>query len=81
MDFVTGDVKFSCDAHKYWILCVTYSLDGVMIATCSDDSIISIWNADDGSCLLGPFYCDVGAVVSIAFFLDGKVLTSGNVYL
>jgi WD40 repeat protein len=49
-----------------------------MIATCSDDSTISIWDADDGSCLLGPFDCDVGAVLSIAFSPDGKVLVSGN---
>jgi WD40 repeat protein len=51
-----------------------------MIATCSDDSTISIWDADDGRCLLGPFDCNVGAVLSIAFSRDGKVLISGNVH-
>ena len=51
-----------------------------MIATCSDDSTISIWDADDGSCLLGPFDCDVGSVLSIAFSRDGKVLISGNAH-
>ena len=79
-DFVTGDVKFSRDAHKFWIRCVTYSPDGAMIATCSDDSIINVWDADNGSCLLCPFDCDVGAVLSIAFSPDGKVLASGNAY-
>jgi len=78
---VTGDVKFSCDARKYWIRCVTYSPDGAMIATCSDDSTISIWDADKGSRLLGPMApidCNVGTVLSIAFSPDGKVLVSGN---
>jgi len=79
-DSVTGDVKFSCDAHKFWIRCVTYSPDGTMIATCSDDSSISIWDSDDGSCLLGPLDCGVGAVLSIAFSPDGKVLISGNAH-
>jgi hypothetical protein len=77
-DSVTGDVKFSCDAHKCWIRCVTYSPDGALIATGSDDSSISIWDADDGSCLLGPFDCGVGAVLAIAFSPDGKVVISGN---
>lgn len=51
-----------------------------MIATCADDSTISIWDSDDGSCLLGPFDCGVGAVLSIAFSPDGKVLISGNAH-
>ena len=79
-DSVTGDVKVSRNAYKCWIRCVTYSPDGSMIATCSDDSTISIWDADDGSCLLGPFDCDVGAVLSIAFSPDGMVLISGNTH-
>lgn len=59
---------------------MTYSPDGAIIATGSDDSTISIWDADDGSCLLGPFNCDVGAVLSIAFSPGGKVLISGNAH-
>src|SRR6266436_6116301 len=80
VDSITGDLKFSCDDYKFWIRCVTYCPDGTMIATCSDDSTINVWNADDGNCLLGPFDCDVGAVLSIAFSPGGKVLISGNAH-
>jgi len=80
VDSITGDLKFSCDDYKFWIRCVTYCPDGTMIATCSDDSTINVWNADDGRHLLGPFDCNVGAVLSIAFSPDGKVLISGNAH-
>ena len=80
MDSITGDVKFTCDAHKCWVRCVTYSPDGTRIATCSDDSTISVWDADDGSCLLGPFHCDVGPVLAVTYSPDGEVLISGNAH-
>jgi WD40 repeat protein len=52
-----------------------------MIATCSNDRTISIWDADDGKCLLGPVDCDAGAVFSIAFSPNGKILISGKTEL
>jgi WD40 repeat protein len=79
-DTVTGDLKFSCDAHENWIPCVTYSPDGKTIATCSNDGTISVWNAADGSRLLGPFGYDNKAVLFIAFSPDGKELISGNAH-
>jgi WD40 repeat protein len=78
VDTITGGLKFSCDAHKYWIRCVTYSPDGTMIATCSDDRNICIWDANDGKCLMGPVDCDAGAVLSIAFSPNGEILISGK---
>ena len=48
-----------------------------MIATCSDDGTISIWNPDDDSGPLGTFDCEI-EVLSVAFSPDGKVLISGN---
>jgi WD40 repeat protein len=78
VDAIAGKVMFSHDAHDNWVLCVAYSPDGKTIATCSNDGIISVWDADNGSRLLGPFNCHVGAVLSIAFSPDGNVLLSGN---
>jgi WD40 repeat protein len=82
VDAITGDLKFSCDAHhEYCVLCVAYSPDGKAIATCSDDGTISVWNAEDGHNLLGPFNCEAEAVSSIAFSPDGNFLLSGNAHL
>jgi WD40 repeat protein len=81
LDATTGRVKFSIDAHKHWIRCITYSPNGTMIATCSNDRTISVWNADDGSRLVGPLNCDAGAVLSVAFSpdsRDGNALVSGD---
>ena len=80
-DSATGDVKVFRDAYKCWIRCVTHSPDGTMIATCSNDSTISIWDAGNGNCLSGTSDCDVGAVLSIAFSPDGMFLISGNTHL
>lgn len=80
VDTATGELEFSCDAHAGWISCVTYSPDGKTIATCSNDGTINVWNAADGSRLLGPFCHDDKAVLSIAFSPDGKNLISGNAH-
>jgi WD40 repeat protein len=80
VDAITSDLKFSSDAYDYWVRCVTYSPDGKTIATCSDDSTISVWNADDSNRLLGPFNCNAGPVLSMVFSPDGNVLLSGNAH-
>jgi len=79
MDVVTGQSKVWIDAHKDWIRCVAYSPDGKKIATCSDDHIISIWDAENGERLLEPLRGHTDFVLSIEFSPGGSFLVSGTV--
>lgn len=79
MDVVTGQSKLNINAHQDWIRCVAYSPDGKKIATCSDDHIISIWDAENGERLLEPLEGHTGVVMSIEFSPGGGFLVSGIV--
>ena len=79
MDAVTGQSKVRIDAHKNWIRCVAYSPDGKRIGTCSDDHIISIWDAENGERLLEPLQGHTDFVLSIEFSPSGSFLVSGTV--
>ena len=77
MDVVTGESKLYMNAHQDWIRCVAYSPDGKRIATCSDDRVVSIWDAENGERLLEPLEGHTDAVLSIEFSPDGSFLVSG----
>jgi WD40 repeat protein len=78
MDVASGYSRLSITAHTDWIRCVTYSRDGKKIATCSDDSTITIWDADSGERLVEPLEGHTGPVLSIDFSPGGSFLVSGN---
>ncbi len=79
MDVVTGQSKVYIRAHQDRIRCVAYSPDGKKIATCSDDHIISIWDAENGERLLEPLEGHTDAVLFIEFSPGGSSLVSGTV--
>jgi len=79
MDVVTRQSKVGIDAHQDRIRCVVYSPDGKKIATCSDDRIISIWDAENGERLLEPLEGHTDVVMSIGFSPGGSFLVSGTV--
>lgn len=55
---------------------VTFSADGSLVATGSDDRGVRIWDAATGG-LLQTFKEHTGEVVSVAFSPNGKMLASG----
>ena len=79
MDAVTGQYKVHIDAHQGRIRCVAYSPDGKKIGTCSNDHIISIWDAEHGERLLEPLQGHIDVVLSIEFSPGGSFLVSGTV--
>ena len=47
-DINTETPKFECKGHKNWVLCVAFSPDGKKLASGGMDSLIFLWNVQDG---------------------------------
>ena len=39
--------------HTHWIVTVTFSMDGKILASESDDGIITVWNVESGKLIHG----------------------------
>jgi WD40 repeat protein len=61
--------------HESWVLSVTFSPDGKVLATSSADQTIRLWDVSTGECLK-TFLGHKGLIWSVAFSLDGKTLAS-----
>lgn len=56
---------------------ITFSPSGRFLATCSEDSIIRIWNPTSGK-LLGDLPPNRGTITSLSFSPSGSYLASGS---
>lgn len=75
-DILTGSVAYKLVGHKKDVADVSFSSNGQLIATASDDGIGKIWSVKDGACLVNLVGHSRG-LLSITFGPDGeKVLTS-----
>jgi ribosome assembly protein 4 len=66
-DCDTGTPLHTLQGHSSWVLCVSYSPDGTMIATGSNDKTVRIWEAKTGKPLGGPMKGHTGFVRSLAW--------------
>ncbi|MBK8100903.1 MAG: WD40 repeat domain-containing protein [Planctomycetes bacterium] len=48
----TGRLLFQLDGHKDRVRSVAFARDGRLLATCSDDRTVCVWNSLDPSCVL-----------------------------
>ena len=65
------------EGHTDIVKCVCFSPDGKLIASCSDDKTIRLWDADSGVPVHEQL-AHTGGVGSIAFSSDGRRLVSGS---
>ncbi|KAF7971793.1 hypothetical protein HWV62_19927 [Athelia sp. TMB] len=72
-----GAVGASLEGHRDQINCVVYSPDGTLIASCSMDNTIRLWNVETRQAV-GVLEGHINAVVSVAFSPDGAHLVSGS---
>ena len=73
-----GKLVRTVKAHSGWVRAVTYSPDGKIVVSCSDDTTIKLWDAATGR----PIRTIKGhkePVRSIAFSPDGRRLVSGSI--
>ena len=64
--------------HNGEVESVSFSGDGKLIVSGSDDKTVRVWNAVSGKCVLGPLQGHTGVVRSVSFSGDGKLIVSGS---
>ncbi len=75
--FCSGQCLNTLRGHSHQIWCVAFSPDGSLIASCSDDHSIRLWDANTGDCLR-TLLGHTDWVRSISFSPDGHTLVSGS---
>ncbi|CAD2219716.1 ribosome assembly protein 4 [Angomonas deanei] len=63
--------------HQGAIFHIQFSPDGTMIASCSADKSVKLWNANDGS-FITTFRGHVAPVYHVSWSLDSRMLVSGS---
>ncbi len=63
------------EAHKGWVRAVTTSADGKTIASCGNDNLVKLWNAQTGA-FIRNLEGHTSAVYNVAFHPDGNRLAS-----
>ncbi|UCH88770.1 MAG: Ig-like domain-containing protein [Thermoplasmata archaeon] len=78
-DTATGDVLFKIDYHQDDIFEVSFSPDGTMIASSSDDREIGVWDAETGE-QIKILSGSLSGVLSVQWSPDGTRLSTGSRY-
>ncbi len=65
------------EGHSNWVRSVTFSLDGNMLASGSDDWTVKLWDIGSRQCL-HTFEGHSSGVLSVAFTPDSIMLASGS---
>ncbi|KAF8299331.1 WD40 repeat-like protein, partial [Clavulina sp. PMI_390] len=64
--------------HSHYVRSVTFSPDGNLLASGSNDKTICLWDVLSQTLKGEPLTGHTGPVLSITFFPDGKTLASGS---
>lgn len=73
-----GDPYYDLFGHSQFVRAATYSPDGTLIASCSDDATIKIWDAIHGGSARFTLIGHGGKVSSVVFSPDGRRLASAS---
>ncbi|KAK7198933.1 notchless-like protein [Novymonas esmeraldas] len=63
--------------HQGVVFHIQFSPDGTMLASCSADKSVKLWNAEDGK-FITTFRGHVAAVYHVSWSLDSRMLVSGS---
>ena len=77
-DVRTARVMRSLPAHSDPVCSVDFVRDGTLIASCSSDGLIRIWDTATGQCLKTLVHEDNAAVTSVKFSPNGKFVLAST---
>ena len=47
----TGKAIHICEGHQGWVQALSFSSDGIYVASASDDDTVRVWDVCDGKCI------------------------------
>ena len=73
----TGSLVWAKSEHRDVVRCVQFSLDGALLASCSDDNTIRLWSVPGGA-MVRQLNGHTNGVFAVAFSPDGHTLLTGS---
>ena len=77
LDAVTGAYTSILSEHNDQVRCLTFSLDGALLVSGSNDTTIKLWDTQTGG-VIRTFYGHTNYVTSVSISLDCTTIISGS---
>ena len=77
LDGITGSQAAGFSGHKRWVRSVAFSLDGVFLASGSEDKTVKLWDIQTGG-VIRTFLGHNGYILSISISADSTMIASGS---
>ena len=77
LDRITGSQVAVFSGHTSWVNCLTFSLDGTLLVSGSDDKTVKLWDVQTGG-VINTFHGHTDRVQSVSISPDLTMIASGS---